>query len=153
MYGDNGVLVDFDEIGKLIASSDVFILAFPHFAERLIVDARSNEREARLIQVVEPAGSAQERLTWLHRRRPTLGRSRSLTFLGWPHSLDLLVESGVWNRIRHRVGADMEAEVRTECDLSLSQLQNLQISATQALLRGEQCYDLWPHPEVPRSSR
>ena len=151
MYGDNGVLVDFEEMRKVIASSDIFVLGFAHFPERLLVDARYDEREAPLVQVVEPAGSAPERLTWLHRRRPSLGRPQSLTFVGWPHSPNFLVESGAWDRIRNRVGADTNAEVRAECDLALRQIQNLHVSATQALLKGENCYDLWPRQEVPEA--
>ena len=148
MYGDNGVMVDFEEIGKVIAASDVFVLGFAHFAERLLVDTRSSQTEPPLIQVVEPAGPG-ERLNWLHRRRPFLGRPQSFTFIGWPHSPNFLVESGVWNRIRDRVGADTGAEVRAGCDLALRQLENLYTSATQALLKGENCADLWPRPEVP----
>ena len=148
MHGDNGVMVDFEQIGKVIAASDVFVIGFAHYPERLLVDARSNERESALIQVVEPAGSAPERLDWLYRRRPSLGPPQSLTFVGWPHSPNFLVESGIWNRIRDRVGADTEAEVRAECDLALRQMQNLYMSATQALLKGAHCHNLWPHPEV-----
>jgi hypothetical protein len=153
MYGDNGVLVDFEEMGKVIASSDIFVLGFVHFPERLLIDARFDQREAPLIQVVEPAGSAPERLTWLHRRRPSLSQPQTLAFLGWPHSPDFLVESGVWDRIRDRVGADSQDDVRAECDLALRQIQNLQLSATQAFLKGEDCATLWPRPEVPEARK
>ena len=84
MHGDNGVLVDFVEISRLIASADIFVLAFPHTPECLLVDARANEKEGPLVQIVEPAGSAPERLTWLQRRRPSLGAPQSLSFFAWP---------------------------------------------------------------------
>src|SRR5688500_4525826 len=103
MYGDSGVLVDLEKIGEVIRASDVFLVGFAHFQESLLVDARSNDIEVPLIQLVEPAGSAPEQLIWLQRRRPSLGRPPSLAFVGWPHSPDFLVESGVWNRIRDRV--------------------------------------------------
>jgi hypothetical protein len=148
VYGDNGVLVDFKEIGAVIDDAGVFSLGFPHFPERLLVDARSNEEEGPLVQVVEPAGSMRQRLTWLYRRRPSLGAPQSLSFLVWPHSISLLVQSAVWERIRHRVSADIEPDVRAQCDLALKQLQNLDFSASQALLRGEQCFTLWPPQEV-----
>lgn len=151
MHGENGVMVDFEQIGKVIADADVLVLGFAHFGERLLVDARCNEKEAPLIQVVEPAGSAPERLAWLHRRRPSLGRPHSLSFVGWPHSPSFLGESGVWDRLRERVGADVGAEVRAECDLALRQLHNLHTSAAQALLKGENCLNLWPRPEVPEA--
>lgn len=151
MYGDNGVMVDVEEIGKVMAASDVFVIGFAQFPERLLVDARSNKRELPLIQVVEPAGSAPERLTWLHRRRPSLGLAQSLTFVGWPHSPNFLVESGTWDRLRERVGAETDGEVQSQCDLALRQLLNLHMSATQALLRGDHCYNLWPRQEVPEA--
>jgi hypothetical protein len=53
VYGDNGVLVDFEEIGAVIENAGVFSLGFPHFPERLLVDARSNEEEGPLVQVVD----------------------------------------------------------------------------------------------------
>jgi len=148
MYGDDGVMVNFEAIGKIIAASDVFVLGFAHFAKRLLVDARSNEKEAPLVQVVEPAGSPPERLAWLHRRRPTLGVAQSVSFLAWPHSPSFLVQSSVWDQIRHRVCADIDPEVRSQCDLALRQIQNLEVSASQAILRGEQCFTLWPRQEV-----
>jgi hypothetical protein len=148
MHGDNGVLVDFVEISRLIASADIFVLAFPHTPECLLVDARANEKEGPLVQVVEPAGSPPERLVWLQRRRPSLGAPQSLSFFAWPHSPSFLVESAVWDRILHRVGADINPVIRVQCDLALKQIQNLDESASQALLRGEQCFTLWPRPEV-----
>jgi len=148
MYGDDGVMVDFEVIEKVIAASDVFVLGFAHFAERLLVDARSNEKEAPLVQLVEPAGSPPERLAWLRRRRPSLGLAQSVSFFAWPHSPSFLVESKVWDQIQHRVCADIDPEVRTQCDLALKQIQNLEVSASQALLRGEQCFTLWPRQEI-----
>jgi hypothetical protein len=148
MYGDNGVLVDFEEMGLVIDRAGVLAVGFPHFPERLIVDARSNEKEGPLVQIVEPAGSTRERLTWLHRRRPSLGTPQSLSILVWPHSISFLVQSAVWGRIRHRVGAEIDPEVRGQCDLALKQLLNLDLSASQSLLRGEQCVNLWPPQEV-----
>lgn len=148
MYGDNGILIDIEEIGVIIDSAGVFALGFPHFPERLLVDARSNEEDGPFVQVVEPAGSQQKRLAWLHRRRPSLGKPQSMSFLVWPHSISFLVESAVWDRIRHRVSADIEPEVRAHCDLALKQLQDLDLSVSQALLNGSQCFTLWPAQEI-----
>ena len=149
MYGDNGILVDLEQIGRIVKGSDVFALGFANISERLLVDVRSNDRETALIQIVEPADSPSERRKWLRRRRPSLGQVESLSFIGWPHSPSYLVQSGVWDLICARVGAASEPEVHGQCDLALRQLRNLDMSATQAILKGEHIVNLWPRTEVP----
>ena len=144
MYSENGILVDFDEIKKLIDNAEVFAIGFANFPERLLVDARSNERETALVQVVEPAASAQERLAWLQRRRPSLSVPQTFTFVAWPHSPSLLVESGVWERVLKRVAASLDSRVEVQCGLALKQLTNLDSEAIFALLKGENCITLWP---------
>lgn len=146
MHSENGVLVDFDEITKVIEAADVLTVGFANFPERLLIDARSNERERPFVQVVEPTGSARERLRWLQRRRPSLGVPQAFSFIYWPHSPSFLVESGVWRRICRRAGADEDPAVRTQCDLAIAQLQNLDEELTLSLLKGERCVTLWPRP-------
>ncbi len=147
MYSENGVLVDFDEISKLLTTADVFAVGFASFPERLIVDTRSNEREAPMIQVVEPARSARDRMVWLSRRRPSLGAPEGFSFFAWPHSPDFMVQSGIWDRIRRTVGAEYDTEVSVQCDLAIKQLHNLDRETTFALLKGEHCLTLWPPQE------
>jgi hypothetical protein len=144
MYSENGVLVDVDEISKLVNSADVFTVGFATFPERLIVDTRSNDRETPMVQVVEPARSARDRMVWLSRRRPSLGAPQSFSFFAWPHSPNFMVQSGIWDRVRRRVNADSEFEVGVQCDLAMKQLLNLDRQATLALLKGEHCLTLWP---------
>ena len=144
MYSENGVLVDFDEISKLVRNADVFTVGFATFPERLIVDTRSNERETPMIQVVEPARSARDRMVWLSRRRPSLGAPEAFSFFAWPHSPNFMLQSGIWDRIRRRVDADLNSEVSVQCDLAIKQLLNLDREATFALLKGEHCLTLWP---------
>ena len=143
MYSENGVLVDFDEITNLVNTADVFTVAFANFPERLIVDTRSNETETPMVQVVEPARSARDRMNWLHRRRPSLGTPETFSFFAWPHSPGFMVQSGIWDRIRNRV-ADGGEHVDVQCDLALKALLNLDRDATFAVLRGEHCLTLWP---------
>ena len=143
MYSENGVLVDFDEITRLVTTADVFTVAFSNFPERLIVDTRSNDIEAPLVQVVEPARSARDRMNWLNRRRPSLGAPETFSFFAWPHSPGFMVQSGVWDRIRNRV-EEGESQVSVQCDLAITALLNLDRDATFAVLRGEHCLTLWP---------
>jgi hypothetical protein len=147
MYSENGVLVDFDEITRLMNSADVFAVGFATFPERLIVDTRSDLHEAPLVQVVEPARSARDRMVWLTRRRPSLGTPEAFSFFAWPHSPAFMVSSGIWQRLRRRVDADRDSEVGVQCDLAIKQLQNLDREATLALLKGEHCLTLWPQQD------
>lgn len=143
MYSENGVLVDFEEINKLVDAADVFTVGFATFSERLIVDARSNDVETPMVQVVEPSRSARDRLNWLNRRRPSLGVPEAFSFFAWPHSPSFLVQSGVWDHIRDRVEHG-DANVGVQCDLAIKQLLNLDRETTMAVLRGEHTLTLWP---------
>jgi hypothetical protein len=143
MYSENGVLIDFDEVNRLVATADVFAVGFNNFPERLIVDARTNESEVALIQVVEPAGSPERRVRWLRRRRPTLGAPESFSFVAWPHSVRFLVDSGVWDRIESRVGAYLDETVRAQCDLALRQLHDLDLEATLTAIKGDHYVTLY----------
>jgi hypothetical protein len=147
VYSENGVLVDFAEISKVIESADVFVVGFANFPERLIVDTRSNSQETPLVQVAEPSTGARQRLAWLRRRRPTLGAPEAFVFFAWPHSAGFMVETGIWDRIIRRVGAPYDPMVQAQCELALQQLQNLERAIAQAVLRGENCITLWPSQE------
>jgi hypothetical protein len=36
MYGENGILIDVEEIGKIIEGAEIFVLGFAHMPERLL---------------------------------------------------------------------------------------------------------------------
>jgi hypothetical protein len=148
MPGENGVMVDLNEVSKLVASADVFAVGFGYFSERLLVDARTNESETPLVQVVEPAGSPQRRLRWLRRRRPSLGAPEAFSFVAWPHSARLLVDAGIWERILRRVAAESDPTVQAQCELALKQLLNLDHAASIAAIKGENFVNLYPREET-----
>ena len=147
MYSENGVLVDFEEISKLVAEADVFVVGFSNFPERLLVDSRANNKEMPLVQVVEPSTGARARLNWLMRRRPSLGQPEQFSFFAWPHSPSFMRDYGIWERIERRVQASSEPEVAVQCDLAMKALENLDSEAAMAILRGERCITLWPRDE------
>ena len=151
MYSENGVLVDFEQVNKLIAEADVFAIGFANFPERLLIDARSNDSEIPLVQIVEPMGSAKARLSWLRRRRPSLAAPENFSFFSWPHSPGFLMQSGLWERICRRVEADYHPDVAIQCDLAMQQLENMDDAAAQSVLKGDHCLTLWPRdPEDDR---
>lgn len=151
MYSENGVLVDFAEITKVIETADVFVVGFSTFPERLIVDTRRDGQEMPLVQVVEPSSGARQRLAWLKRRRPSLGDPASFVFFAWPHSAGFMEETGIWDRIVSRVATAHDPEVGAQCAAALRQLKNLEQDTALAVLRGENCLTLWPREEEAAS--
>ena len=144
MYSENGMLVDLDDVAKLMSEADVFTIGFASFPERLIVDTRSDMKESPMVQVVEPAGSPRDRVAWLQRRRPSLGAPRAFSFMAWPHSPGFMRDTGVWDRIRKQVNAENDLNLDSQCEQAIRQLQNLDMEAALAVLRGERCLTLWP---------
>jgi hypothetical protein len=147
MYSENGVLINLEDVAKLVSEADVFTVGFATFPERLIVDTRSNMKETPMVQVVEPASGPRDRLAWLQRRRPSLGAPRAFTFMAWPHSPSFMQETGVWDRIRSKVNAENDLSADSQCEQALRELENLDMQATLAVLRGERCLTLWPREE------
>lgn len=148
IHGDNGVLVDFSEFDDVISVAEVFAIGFPFFAERLVVDTRCNEHETALVQVAEPASSAQERMEWLGRRRWSLGPPQAISFALWPHSVSYLVESKIWDRLRRRVAADSSVEMNGHCEQTLRQLRSLEAAAAMDALLGKDSITLWARNAV-----
>jgi hypothetical protein len=147
MYSENGVLVDLEDVAKLIGEADVFTVGFANFAERLIVDTRSDMKEAPMVRVVEPASGPRDRLAWLQRRRPSLGAPHAFSFMAWPHSPSFMRETGVWDRIRRQVNADSDLSMDSQCEQALRRLEDLDREASLAVLRGDRCLTLWPREQ------
>jgi hypothetical protein len=103
VFTENGVLIDFEELRKVVDKCDVFTIGFRLFPERLIVDTRTNGEQGPMMEVVEPVGTVEERFFWLGQRRPQFGVPESFTFFIWPHSVRYLEESGMMDRIRQRI--------------------------------------------------
>ena len=59
--------------------------------------------------------------------------------MAWPHSPSFMQETGIWDRIRSQVNANSDLNVDSQCEQALRQLQNLDMQATLAVLRGDRC--------------
>ena len=103
VFTENGMMIDLEELRKVVENADVFAIGFRTFPERLIVDARSSEHAGTMVQVVEPVASVEERFFWLGKERPAFGVPERFTFFVWPHSLRFFEESGLGQIIRERV--------------------------------------------------
>ena len=59
-----------DRMFEIVDTAEVLTIGFSLFTERLLTDFRSSDLEAPRIKVVQPLGSAEERMKELKRQRP-----------------------------------------------------------------------------------
>ena len=144
MFTENGLLIDLEEVTKVVDGCDVFTIGFRTFAERLIVDTRETEGARPLVQVVEPVSSVEERFHWLGRERPEFGVPDQFSFFVWPHSLEFLESCGLGQSIRDRVKAGERPEVARMVDEAMAELRRLERQSLQQALSGEGHHSLWP---------
>ncbi len=144
MFTENGVLIDLEEVGKVVDASDVFTIGFRMFPQRVIVDAREMGEVGPMMQVVEPVDSVEERFHWLGRERPAFEVPDRFAFFVWPHSLEFFESSGLPQRLRDRLRASERPEVALAADEALAELRRLERQAVQQALSGEGYHTLWP---------
>jgi len=144
MFTENGVLIDLEEVGKVVDASDVFTVGFRMFPQRVIIDARETGEEGPLMRLVEPVDSVEERFHWLGRERPAFGAPERFAFFVWPHSLQFFESSGLAQRIRERLQASERPPVARMVDEVLEELRRLERQAAQQALVGEGYHSLWP---------
>ncbi len=144
MFTENGLLIDLEEVGKVVDGCDVFTIGFRMFPERVIIDTRGREDAGPLIQVVEPVASVEERFHWLGRERPQFGIPERFSFFVWPHSLEFLEGCGLGRRIRDALRASESPEVARMIDEALAELRRLEQQSVQQALSGEGYHALWP---------
>lgn len=149
MHTENGLLVDLDQIGRVARESDVFAVAFRLFPERLLIDARHDEKDPDgpcgmpMVAIVDPVATVQERFFWLGQHRPTLGMPRNFQFFYWPHSVRYLEESGVWRLIRDRLVATGFDGAAATCDEAIRDLVLRERAANLAAVKGDGFHAVW----------
>jgi hypothetical protein len=140
MYGENGQIVDVDQVREAIVRADVLIVGFTSFPERLLIDSRSNDAVGPTARVVEPLRGVEERMHWLGRNRPQFGLPERFTFFVWPHSIGFLEETGVTNQMVASVGVGDGTRQLTD---ALDQLHGLERRAWRAAITGGLWRSLW----------
>jgi len=147
MQSENGLMIDVGQVREAVDKADVFVIGFSDLPERLLIDTRSNGKQGPLVKVVEPLGSVQERLFWLGKERGDFGMPKSFTFFPWPHSVGFLEESGIWERIRGRVGAATDPAAAQQCDAALAELRQLSQRVLIDAALGHNFVTLWPQQQ------
>ena len=147
MYTENGVVIDLDQVRRVIRESDVFTIAFRLFPERLIVDTRAEPADERcstpMVAIVDPVATVEERFFWLGQHRPSLGTPQNFMFFYWPHSVGYLAESGIWAAVRGRVVSDDIAGSSETCNAAQADLIDRERRANVDAIQGERHHTLW----------
>lgn len=139
--------VDLDEIGRVIDDAEVFIVRFGKIEWRLMVDARAEPGDPPRIEVVPPVTSASERYRYLQQSRPGLPLPDHITVFTWPRPIELMRETGVWQRIRDRMVALGGQPLAERCDrvfLEVEARERAELAA--AILGGEGFETIWERP-------
>lgn len=133
---------DLQEILTILESTDVVVIGFSIFPERLVVDFRANQAETPLVKLTEPMNSWAERIRQLMTLRPSLGRPRTHVFFIWPHSVTSLVDSGIWEHLTERFTVAHDDCARAVKE-ALSQLYARERAGLVEAIRGERYQTLW----------
>ena len=143
MFTENGLLIDLEEVAKVVDGCDVFTIGFRTFPERLIVDTRRTGEEGPMVEVVEPVSTVEERFFWLGKRRPAFGVPERFTFFIWPHSVRFLGESGLADKIREQSNATGCAGASEMVDGAVTDLDRLDRKSTFDAITGRNYHTLW----------
>jgi hypothetical protein len=144
VLSENGVLIDLFEVRRVVDTCDVFTVGFRLFPQRLLVDTRFNAEEGPLVSVVEPVATVEERFFWLGQKRPRFGMPQRFAFFIWPHSIAMLEELGLGERIRGRCRSALWPQGDAQVDEAFSQLRALERQTVLDAIRGRNCHTLWP---------
>jgi len=136
MYMDTEFPIDVNQIARVVEEADVFVIGFPFFGERLLVDARATPEEGPLVKVVPGVSSVEERYDSLREMRPNFPLPEKFTFLIWPRSVATLSRLSIWGRIVSRVEVS-GAGLKEACQEAFDELERLERSQVLAALRGE----------------
>ncbi|TMB98989.1 MAG: hypothetical protein E6J42_04500 [Chloroflexi bacterium] len=147
MFTENGVLIDLDEVRKVVDNCDVFTIGFRLFPQRLIVDTRFTGEEGEptegpMLELVEPVATVEERFFWLGKRRPNFGVPERFTFFVWPHSVRFLEESALMDRVRERLYPIDSEKGRAVAETTIK-LHILERRAVLDAITGKQYHTLW----------
>lgn len=143
MFTENGVMIDMDELHKVVDNCDVFTVGFRTFLQRLIVDTRKSADEGPMVEVVEAVGTVEERFFWLGKQRPAFGVPERFTFFIWPHSIRFFRECGLAERIRGRTSVAQFPDSDGAIVRAVAHLEQLETRSTLDAITGRAYHTLW----------
>lgn len=136
-------LFDIDGMLKSIESADVISVFFPSLRKALVVDPRSNDRHAPMVQIAPMAASPRERLRLIRRQRPGLPRVRNLAVIPWTRYVDSLVRLGLWDRLIERLERAGSDAVIDEFERALTELRDMERNEHVNAIIGKNYHTIW----------
>ena len=136
--------IDMNEVGRVIDSADVLVVRFAIVDKRLLIDARTNDKDGPLIAVVPKAGSVEERFKELKKMRPRFPLPEKIMSFTWPRHIDTFRCSGLAERIETRlVGLGGETMARS-VQHAIDQLATEEKAEVLSAIRGDDRYQtIW----------
>ena len=142
--------IDLHELERAIEEAEVLVLRFQVIAQRLLLDVRAGDGGPPQLQLVPPVGSAEERYRYLQRLRPQLSPPERITVAAWPRYVQVLEETGLWQRITDRLVAVGGPELTARSAEVFAEVQRAERAEVSIAIRGGQGYEsLWERAPSP----
>lgn len=136
MYMDTEFPINVNQVKRVVEEADVFVIGFPFFTERLLIDTRVTDENGPLVKVVPGVSSLQERYATLREMRPNLPLPEKFTFFIWPRSVTALARLSIWGKIVNRLGSS-GTDARGACEGVFRELQRIELAQVIAAVKGE----------------
>jgi hypothetical protein len=147
MYSENGIRIDIEALNETLRESDLLVLNFLAFPDRMLIDPRSNEIDGPLVAIVAPVATPQERFAWLGKHRPGFGPPKGFAFVPWPHSVRMLRDGDYLAPMRERL-AKVSNEAGAAIEDVLNRLAIREVEGIREIIRGSDNWlTLWPRDD------
>ena len=136
--------MNLDEVKGVIDTAEVLVIRFAILEKRLLMDARHNEKEAPLLQLVSKASSVEERFRSLKQLRPDFTLPDKIMSFTWPRHVETFRVAGLWQRILDRLAASGHAGLEEQAEAVFQELVREETTEILTAIRGGDNYQsLW----------
>jgi hypothetical protein len=140
--------MNLDEVKGVIDTAEVLVIRFAILEKRLLMDARHNEKEAPLLQLVSKASSVEERFRSLKQLRPDFTLPDKIMSFTWPRHVETFRVAGLWQRILDRLAASGHAGLEEQAEAVFQELVREETTEILTAIRGGDNYQsLWQRQE------
>jgi hypothetical protein len=140
--------MDLDEVKEVIDTAEVLVIRFAILEKRLLMDARYNETEAPLLQLVPKASSVEERFRGLKQLRPHFTLPEKIMSFTWPRHVETFRAAGLWQRIIDRLAASGYPGLDEQAEAIFRELVQEEKTEVLTAIRGGESYQsLWQRKE------